>query len=149
MLRDWSWIQDALEASLLVWYRPSTPPRIRLRFHQVWQLAWRRTLIAWIYVPIGILCVLLACWGVDSLIGLSSVSFPASVALLIVLFFALILCESIVGNQRTKKIVQVVDIPVSYQDAANWDVGLILLGWVRSSLHQCVFHTFFRFVACS
>ena len=84
----------------------------------MWGLAWRRTLVAWIYVPIGILCVLLACWGVDSLIGLSSVSFPASVALLIVLFFALILCESILGNQRTKKIVRVIDIPVSCQHAA-------------------------------
>ena len=75
--------------------------------------------MAWIYVPIGILSVLVACWGVDSLIGLSSVSFPASVALLVVLFFALILCESILGNQRTKKIVQVIDIPVSCQHAAS------------------------------
>ena len=119
MVRDWSWAQDALEASLLVWYRPSIQQKITLRYFQVWRLAWRRTLIAWIYVPIGVLSVLLACWGVDSLIGLSSVSFPASVALLIVLFFTLILCESILGNQRTKKIVQVIDIPVSCQDAAN------------------------------
>ena len=119
MVRDWSWTQDALEASLLVWYRSSIQQRITLRYSQVWRLAWRRTLIAWIYVPIGILCVLLACWGVDSLIGLSSVSFPASVALLIVLFFALIFCESMLGNQRTKKIVQVIDIPVSYQHTAN------------------------------
>lgn len=102
--------------------------------------------MAWIYVPIGILCILLACWGVDSLIGLSSVSFPASVALLIVLFFALILCESILGNQRTKKIVQVVDIPVSYQDVPILDVRLMLLGWVCSSVHQCVFYSFFWFV---
>ena len=94
-------------------------PRILLRHVQVWRLSWRRNLIAWFYVPIGILCVLLACWGVDSLIGLSSVTFPASVALLIVLFLALILCESILGNQRTKKIVQVIDIPVSYQDAVK------------------------------
>ncbi len=119
MVRDWSWTLDVLEASLLVWYRPSIQQRITLTYFQVWRLAWRRTLIAWIYVPIGILCVLLTCWGVDSLIGLSSVSFPASVALLIVLFFALILCESILGNQRTKKIVQVIDIPVSCQYAVN------------------------------
>jgi hypothetical protein len=43
------------------------------------------------------------------------VSFPASVALLILLFFALILCESTLGSQRTKKIVQIVDVPVSHQ----------------------------------
>ena len=149
MVRDWSWTQDALEASLLVWYRPSIQQRIILIYFQLCRLAWRRTLIAWIYVPIGVLCVLLACWGVDSLIGLSSVSFPASVALLIVLFFALILCESVLGNQRTKKIVQVIDIPVSYQNAAIWDVGFILLGWVCSSLYQCVFHSFFWFVTYS
>lgn len=81
---------------------------------QVWQLAWRRSLAAWIYVPIGLSCVLLACWGVDSLIGLSSVSFPASVALLIVLFFALIICETTLGDRRTKKLVHVIDIPVSF-----------------------------------
>lgn len=49
----------------------------------------------------------------DSLIGLSSVSFPASVALLIVLFFALILCETTLGDKRTRKIVHIIDIPVS------------------------------------
>ncbi|KAL2047148.1 hypothetical protein N7G274_001167 [Stereocaulon virgatum] len=97
MAIDWTLLQDALQASLLVW-----------------KLAWRRELIVWIYIPIGILCVLLACWGVDSLIGLSSVSFPASVALLILLFFALILCECTLGSQRTKKIVQIVDIPAGF-----------------------------------
>ena len=81
---------------------------------QVWQLAWRRSLTAWFYVPTGVVLVLLACWGVDSLIGLSSVSFPASVALLIVLFFALFICGTILGDRRTKKIVHVIEIPVSF-----------------------------------
>ena len=70
--------------------------------------------------------MLLACWGVDSLIGLSSVSFPASVALLIVLFFALILCETTLGNQKTKKIIQIIDIPVSHLHAKSWDIGLMI-----------------------
>ena len=52
----------------------------------------------------------------DSLIGLGSVSFPASVALLIVLFFALVICETILGDRRTKKLVHIVDIPVSVQN---------------------------------
>ena len=81
---------------------------------QVWQLAWRRSLAAWIHVPIGLSCVLLACWGVNSLIGLSSVSFPASVALLIVLFFALIICEAVLGDRKTKKLVHVIDTPVRF-----------------------------------
>ncbi|KAM0793979.1 LrgB-like family-domain-containing protein [Usnea florida] len=92
-----AWLHDAIETSKLVW-----------------QLAWRRSLAAWIYVPIGLSCVLLACWGVDSLIGLSSVPFPASVTLLIVLFFALIICETILGDRRTKKLVHVIDTPAGF-----------------------------------
>ena len=53
--------------------------------------------------------------GVDSLIRLSSASFPASVALLIVLFFGLILCELFLGNKKTKAIVRIIDIPVRGQ----------------------------------
>ena len=56
--------------------------------------------------------MLLACWGVDSLIGLSSISFPASVALLVMLFFALIISEITIGDRKTKRFVQIVDIPV-------------------------------------
>lgn len=56
--------------------------------------------------------MLLACFGVDSLIGLSSVSFPASVACMIVLFFGLIVCDSFIGERRTRYIVSIIDIPV-------------------------------------
>lgn len=97
MARDKALFHDVLETARLVW-----------------QLAWRRSLTAWFYVPIGVLCVLLACWGVYSLIGLSSVSFPASVALLIVLFFSLIICETFLGERRTKKLVHVIEIPAGF-----------------------------------
>jgi hypothetical protein len=63
-------------------------------------------------VPIGILCILLACFGVNSLIGLSSVGFPASVAVLIVLFFALIIIDLIVGDRKTRALVSIIDVPV-------------------------------------
>jgi hypothetical protein len=56
--------------------------------------------------------ILLACFGVDSLIGLSSVSFPASVAVLISLFFALIVCDYFIGDRRTRAVVSVIDVPV-------------------------------------
>jgi len=79
--------------------------------------------MAWIYVPIGVLCILLACWAVDSLIRLSYVSFPASVALLILLFFGLILGETTLGDKRTKRIVQIIDVPVS--------LNLLLYGTVQ------------------
>lgn len=63
-------------------------------------------------MPAGILVVLLACFGVTSLIGLSSVSFPASVACLILLFVALNLIDVAVGDRRTRKLVAVIDVPV-------------------------------------
>ena len=63
-------------------------------------------------MPIGILFILLACFGVNSLIGLSSVGFPASVAVLIALFFALIIIDLIVGDRKTRALVGVIDVPV-------------------------------------
>jgi purine-cytosine permease-like protein len=80
---------------------------------KVAQLSWQRNLRAWLYVPIGILIILLACFGVNSLIALSSISFPASVALLVTLFLFLILCNGIIGDRRTRALVNVIDIPVS------------------------------------
>lgn len=57
--------------------------------------------------------ILLACFGVNCLIGMSNVAFPASVACMILLFFGLIGCEILVGEKRTRAMVHVVDIPVS------------------------------------
>lgn len=68
---------------------------------------------AWIYVPFGVVCILLVSWGVDKLIAYSSVSFSSSVALLIALFFGLIACEAVLGEKRTRGIVNYVEIPVS------------------------------------
>jgi hypothetical protein len=64
-------------------------------------------------VPAGVLVILLACFGVNSLIGLSSVSFPASVACLIVLFLVLILLDMIFGDRKIRALVNVIDVPVS------------------------------------
>jgi len=63
-------------------------------------------------VPVGVIVILLACFGVDSLIGLSHVSFPASVAVLIALFFSLLLCNYFLGDAKTRAIVRIIDVPV-------------------------------------
>ena len=63
-------------------------------------------------MPVGILIILLTCFGVNSLIGLSSVSFPASVALLVALFFVLIACNLVMGDRWTRGLVNVIDVPV-------------------------------------
>lgn len=89
--------------------------------------------MTWVYVPIGVLCILLTCWGVDRLIGLSSVSFPASVALLVMLFFGLILGQITLGDRRTKGIIQVIEIPVSLRATVKWN-GAIGLWYVRLDL---------------
>ncbi|KAH7416883.1 hypothetical protein BKA64DRAFT_656439 [Cadophora sp. MPI-SDFR-AT-0126] len=75
---------------------------------------WSRNLTAWLYVPVGIMIILLACFGIDSLIGMSSVSFPASVACLILLFIGLVLCDLVIGNRKTRAVVKVIDVPAGF-----------------------------------
>lgn len=80
--------------------------------------------------------ILLFCFGVDSLIGLSSVSFPASVACMIILFFALILSDVLLGNKKTKAIVGVVDIPVCFYSSLRMQsLADHVKGQLCSSLH--------------
>ncbi|KUJ19138.1 uncharacterized protein LY89DRAFT_612651 [Mollisia scopiformis] len=80
----------------------------------VFRLTWQRNLTSWLYVPVGLLIILLACFGVDSLIGLSSVSFPASVACLILLFLGLIVIDLIIGDRKTRALVNVIDVPAGF-----------------------------------
>lgn len=56
--------------------------------------------------------MLLACFGVDVLLKHIHVSFPASVACLILLFFGLLLSEVTLGTYRTKVMANYVDISV-------------------------------------
>ncbi|KAH0608399.1 uncharacterized protein H6S33_001533 [Morchella sextelata] len=76
--------------------------------------SWRRLLVSWVYTPAGIFLILLACWGVDSAIRLTGVSFPASVACMILLFAGLVGCEVVLGERRTRGVVRVVDVPTGF-----------------------------------
>ncbi|KAF2836046.1 hypothetical protein M501DRAFT_1007551 [Patellaria atrata CBS 101060] len=76
--------------------------------------SWHRLLVSWVYIPIGSILILLACWGVDSLIKVISISFPASVACMIVLFFALIGSEGVFGEKKTRYVVQLLDYPCGF-----------------------------------
>ncbi|KAI8962097.1 LrgB-like family-domain-containing protein [Daldinia sp. FL1419] len=73
---------------------------------------------SWLYVPFGIILMLLACFGVNKLFGLGSVPFPSSVACLIILFAALLLSEQSLGEHRTKRITAVIEIPGGW--ALRW-----------------------------
>ncbi|MBE3041559.1 hypothetical protein IMZ48_03060 [Candidatus Bathyarchaeota archaeon] len=57
--------------------------------------------------------ILAACFGVDAVFQKFGVSFPASMACLILLFLGLIACEWLLGNHRTKKLVNLIDVSVS------------------------------------
>jgi hypothetical protein len=56
---------------------------------------------------------LVVCFGIDSLFKKLNVSFPASVACLVLLFLGLIAIEAMLGNHRTRKLIAVIDVPVS------------------------------------
>ncbi|KAH0287195.1 hypothetical protein KCU62_g6089, partial [Aureobasidium sp. EXF-3399] len=76
--------------------------------------SWERTVSAWLYVPLGVTCILAVCFGVHCLISLSSVSFPASVACMIGLFLILVLLQGILGDRKTKQIVALIEIPCGF-----------------------------------
>ena len=96
-------------------------------------------------MPVGILIILLACFGVNSLIGLSSVSFPASVALLVALFFALIACDLLMGERWTGGLVNVIDVPVRVLLSINQNMSNIPgLGWLCSSLYKSFLYALVR-----
>ncbi|KAL1302010.1 hypothetical protein AAFC00_002461 [Neodothiora populina] len=76
--------------------------------------SWQRVLMAWIYVPLGLTCILAICFGIHSLISISSVSFPASVAAMIGLFVLLILSQVTLGDRKTKRILALIDIPCGF-----------------------------------
>ncbi|XXH01534.1 Methionine aminopeptidase 2 [Hypoxylon texense] len=73
---------------------------------------------SWLYVPFGILLILLACFGVNKLFALGSVAFPASVACLVILVLALLLSEQVLGEHRTRRIVAVIEVPGGW--ALRW-----------------------------
>jgi len=103
--------------------------------------------MAWVYVPIGILIILLACFGIDCLISLSSVSFPASVALLVALFFALILCDFILGERKTRGIVRMIEVPVcTRENLHSCQICLILSdeGRICPPKYKHIFHPIVR-----
>ncbi|KAI0129089.1 LrgB-like family-domain-containing protein [Xylariales sp. AK1849] len=75
------------------------------------QSSWQQSIQSWLIVSTGILVILAACFGVDKLLELGSVSFPSSVACLVILFLALLLSELVLGEHRTRRLVAYIDIP--------------------------------------
>ncbi|KAJ4421913.1 hypothetical protein N0V82_003410 [Gnomoniopsis sp. IMI 355080] len=73
-----------------------------------------KLLRSWILVPSGILVILVACFGVDTFFKHFGVSFPASVACMLLLFAGLWICELVAGSHRTRQIVAAIDVPAGW-----------------------------------
>ncbi|KAI0912708.1 LrgB-like family-domain-containing protein [Ustulina deusta] len=70
-----------------------------------------RLIRAWFYAPVGIFAILATVFGVNKLLQLGAVSFPASVACLVILFLGLLLSEKLIGEHRTRRVFALLDIP--------------------------------------
>ncbi|KAK9369618.1 LrgB-like family-domain-containing protein [Lipomyces kononenkoae] len=69
---------------------------------------------SFVLVPIGIICVLLALYGVTRAISLTPVNFPASVICMIILFLILILLDVTIGSRRTATFSKIIDVPLGF-----------------------------------
>ncbi|KAM7221270.1 Plastidal glycolate/glycerate translocator 1, chloroplastic [Rhypophila decipiens] len=94
---------------------------VLLSFKLAFSLSRYSLLRSWVQIPFGIALMLLASFAVDVLLKHAHVSFPASVACLILLFFGLLLSELVLGNHRTKVLTKYLDVP------AGWSLRWISL----------------------
>ncbi|SPO06405.1 uncharacterized protein DNG_09094 [Cephalotrichum gorgonifer] len=77
-----------------------------------------KLLTAWVFIPFGIMLILASCFAVHTGLSSAGVTFPASVACLILLFLALLLSERVLGYHRTRIIVDQIDVPAGW--ALRW-----------------------------
>ncbi|KAM0345398.1 hypothetical protein ACHAPU_006561 [Fusarium lateritium] len=73
-----------------------------------------KLLHAWFYIPLGLTAILAVCFGVDSIFHKLNVAFPASVTCMVLLFCALIVSESLLGSHKTRKLVNIIDVPAGW-----------------------------------
>ncbi|KAL5627818.1 hypothetical protein BROUX41_002566 [Berkeleyomyces rouxiae] len=77
--------------------------------------AYKRKLVTYfVLIPTGIFAILAACFGVDVFFNHVHVSFPASVACLLLLFAALVGTEQVLGAHRMRKLVGWIDVPAGW-----------------------------------
>ncbi|KAK9332730.1 LrgB-like family-domain-containing protein [Lipomyces starkeyi] len=69
---------------------------------------------SFILVPVGIIFVLLALYGVHRAISLTPVNFPASVICMILLFLVLILLDITIGSRRAAAFSRIIDVPLGF-----------------------------------
>lgn len=78
-------------------------------------LPWWDTFIRpWIFVPVGIILMLYCVVGMDSLIGLGTVDFPASVACLLILFAFLLVCDWLLPPKHLGNLLSLLKVPTEF-----------------------------------
>lgn len=76
---------------------------------------WWDTLIQpWIFVPLSIVFMLYCIVGMDSLIGLGTVDFPASVACLLILFALLLVCDWLLPAKHMGTLLSLLKVPTEF-----------------------------------
>jgi putative effector of murein hydrolase/putative effector of murein hydrolase LrgA (UPF0299 family) len=77
-------------------------------------LWWDALIRPWILVPLSIVLMLYCIVGMDSLIGLGTVDFPASVACLLILFFLLIVFDWLLPSKHMKTLLGMLKVPTDF-----------------------------------
>lgn len=75
---------------------------------------WNTIIRPWILVPLGLIIMLYCIVGMDSLIGLGTVDFPASVACLLILFFLLVVSDCLLPQRHMKTLLSVLKVPTDF-----------------------------------
>lgn len=75
---------------------------------------WNTIIRPWILVPLGLIIMLYCIVGMDSLIGLGTVDFPASVACLLILFFLLVVSDCLLPQKHMKTLLSVLKVPTDF-----------------------------------
>ncbi|KAK9456459.1 LrgB-like family-domain-containing protein [Dipodascopsis uninucleata] len=75
--------------------------------------AWR-LIKSYIIIPAGIIVILLFLYGVNRIILVTTISFPASVVCMLLLFFVLLALNRFAGSKRTATISRVLDVPLGF-----------------------------------
>lgn len=110
-------LSDALVASRLVSVKfigplQTTQSDLTDRYQALWNSR-VKLFRSWVLVPSGILVILVACFGVDTFFKHFGVSFPASVACMLLLFAGLWISDLVIGSHRTRQAVAAIDVSVS------------------------------------
>lgn len=73
---------------------------------------------SYIYTPIGCILVLMILYGINKIIEVIGIQFPASVCLMLINFGFLLCCSQILGKKKTSSIVKIIEFPAGF--ALKW-----------------------------